>query len=54
MNDYREEKPVCVGGFGNLCNNDTQYHLQNRVYITKVCITVTTCCMPYFVVIADE
>ena len=49
--DYRDCKPKVVGGFGNKCNKGTQYHQHSRIYYTDVCVTVTTCCMPYFVVV---
>ena len=38
----------CVGGIGNKCNNDTQYHQQNRIYEGNASIAITTCCNPYY------
>lgn len=37
-----------IGGIGNKCNKDTQYHLQNRIYKGDIAITVCTCCNPYY------
>lgn len=52
MADYRDDIPKCIAGIGEKkSNGGSQWFLQNRIYICKVCITVTTCCMPYFVVV---
>lgn len=34
--------PKVVGGYGNRCNNNTQWHLQNRIYDGDVATTTTT------------
>lgn len=32
--------PKVIGGIGNKCNNDTQYHMQNRIYEGDAAVTV--------------
>ena len=34
-----KDKVKLVGGFGNKCNKDTQYHEQNRVYDSECLAT---------------
>jgi DNA (cytosine-5)-methyltransferase 1 len=41
-------KPKVLGGIGEKCNNDTQYHQQNRIYDDNVAISVTTAFNPYY------
>lgn len=41
-------KPKVIAGIGNKCNNDTQYHQQNRIYDDNVAISVTTAFNPYY------
>lgn len=42
-------KPRVLGGFGKRCNNDTQWHQQNRIYDNEVAISVTTDFQPNYV-----
>ena len=42
-----ESTPTLLGGFGNKCNNDTQYHTQNRIYDDKMA-AVNTGFNPYY------
>ena len=37
-----------IGGIGNKCNKDKQYHMQNRVYEGDVANTIATCCNPFY------
>lgn len=54
IKDYSGCNPICIGGFGELCNNNTQFHNQNRIYKSDgVSTTITTCCLPYFLVEID-
>ncbi len=47
----RDIVPICLGGFGNKCNRDTQYHNQNRVYSSfTVSVAVTTAFQPWYLV----
>lgn len=49
--DYSKENPECLGGFGEKCNRDTQYHLQNRIYSSRfVSIAVTTAFQPWYLI----
>lgn len=43
-----ESTPVLIGGFGNKCNNDTQYHTQNRIYEDKMAVALNTGFNPYY------
>lgn len=43
-----ESTPVLLGGLGNKCNNDTQYHTQNRIYDDKMDVAVNTGFNPYY------
>lgn len=43
-----ETSPRLLGGFGNKCNNDTQYHTQNRIYDDTIAVTVNTAFNPYY------
>lgn len=55
MKDYRNSELVLISGIGEKkSNSNTQWFLQNRIYKCEVCITVTTCCMPYFLVEENE
>lgn len=42
-------EPKVVGGFGNKCNNDKQFHQQNRIYDNKVALCLSTAFNPYYV-----
>lgn len=42
-------EPKVIGGFGNKCNNDKQFHQQNRIYDNKVALCVSTAFNPYYV-----
>lgn len=42
-------EPRVIGGIGNKCNNDTQYHQQNRIYDNNITISCTTSFNPYYV-----
>lgn len=42
-------KPRVIGGFGNRCNNDTQWHYQNRIYDNEVATAVTTEIHPNYI-----
>lgn len=39
---------VCIGGFGNKCNKDKQYHMQNRVYDNKIATANTSSFQSYY------
>lgn len=43
-----ETSPRLLGGFGNKCNNDTQYHTQNRIYDDKMAVALNTGFNPYY------
>ncbi len=43
-----ESTPVLLGGLGNKCNNDTQYHTQNRIYDDKMAVALNTGFNPYY------
>lgn len=47
-----EEKVKVIGGFGNKCNKDTQYHMQNRIYEgdAAVAIPASESFQPYYAV----
>lgn len=46
-----DKSPECLGGFGKKCNNDTEYHQQNRVYSSDKCaISVVTGFQPSYLV----
>lgn len=48
-------EPKLVGGIGNLCNKDTQYHMQNRVYNANgVALCLCTSCNPYYLISTIE
>lgn len=42
-------RPRVLGGFGERCNNDTQWHYQNRIYDNEVATSVTTDFQPNYV-----
>lgn len=41
-------KPNLLGGVGNKCNNNTQYHTQNRIYDDNIGVSVNTAFNPYY------
>lgn len=45
------KQPKVVAGFGKRCNNDTQYHMQNRIYEgdAAVAIPASESFQPYYV-----
>ena len=43
-----ENVPTLLGGLGNKCNNDSQYHTQNRIYDDKMAVAVNTGFNPYY------
>lgn len=42
-------KPQVIGGIGNKCNNDMQYHQQNKIYDNSIAISCTTSLNPYYI-----
>lgn len=42
------KEPTLLGGLGNKCNNDTQYHTQNRIYDDKMVVALNTGFNPYY------
>lgn len=42
------KEPTLLGGLGNKCNNDSQYHTQNRIYDDKMAVAVNTGFNPYY------
>ena len=40
--------PECIGGFGNKCNSNRQYHYQNRIYSDNLACALTTKINPYY------
>ena len=45
-----QDIPICLGGFGELCNK-TQYHNQNRVYSSfTVSVAIATAFHPWYLV----
>lgn len=43
-----ESTPVLLGGLGNKCNKDSQYHTQNRIYDDKMAVALNTGFNPYY------
>ena len=54
--NYSDKEPELLGGFGNLCNNNTQFHTQNRIYkaVGSVSTAVTTVCNPYILILEEK
>lgn len=54
--DYSKNDPITIGGIGEKTSNGgTQYFQQNRIYTSlSVSTTVTTVCMPFFVVVIND
>ena len=51
IKDFSGKNPECLGGFGEKCNNNTQYHLQNRIYSSEfVSVAVTTAFLPWYLI----
>lgn len=48
MENHGTVTAVCIGGFGNKCNKDKQYHMQNRVYDNKIATANTSSFQPYY------
>ena len=42
------KEPTLLGGLGNKCNNDSQYHTQNRIYDDKMAVALNTGFNPYY------
>ena len=49
LSGHEHLEPRVLGGIGNKCNNDTQYHQQNRIYDDDIAISVCTALNPYYI-----